>query len=533
MSDQFIEQVEKLTSIGISLSKEHDLDVLLEKILLGAKDITYSDGGTLYLVQGKQLNFEIIRTDSLGFSMGGTTNNAVTLPPVQIYDENNEPNLKNISAYAAATATTVNIPDAYHAQGFDFSGVKEFDKRNNYRSESFLTVPMKNHENETIGVLQLINSTDPETGKLKSFSIHEQKLAESLASQAAIAISNYQLITDLRDLLEKFIEIIAGAIDDKSPYTGGHCRRVPEIARLMALGLNETASGPFKETFFSNDELYELHIAALMHDCGKITTPVHIVDKATKLETIFDRVSLVDHRIELIKKDKEIELLKAQLKNRDAPSLKKLQHEHDLFIDQLNEDHDFIKSSNKGSEFMGEEAIKRIQSIARYSWINAKQETCPLLNDNEIQNLCIPKGTLTGEERKIVNHHIVMTQRMLKALPFPKHLANVPEIAGNHHERMDGKGYPNGTMGEDLSVAARIMCIADVFEALTAADRPYKKGMKLSIALRILGNMREELHIDSDLFNIFVNEKIYLKYAQTFLDPEQIDEPDLEQLKTH
>ncbi len=530
MSDQFIEQVEKLTSIGISLSKEPNLDVLLEKILIGAKDITHADGGTLYLVKNKQLNFEIIRTDSLGFAMGGTTNNAVTLPPVSIYNENNEPNLKNISAYAAATATTVNIADAYHAKGFDFTGVKEFDKRTHYRSQSFLTVPMKNHENETIGVLQLINSTDPISHKVKNFSIHDQKLAESLASQATIAISNFQLINDLRDLLEKFIEIIASAIDDKSPYTGGHCRRVPEIAKLMAIGLNRVKTGPYQDVSFNDKELYEIHIAALMHDCGKITTPVHVVDKATKLECIFDRIQLIDERVEILKKDKTLEYLQAQLAEPNEVSLRKLKLEHDSFLKKLDDDHAFLKTCNKGSEFMGEEAATRIQEIAKYHWKNSAGQTCTLLNEDEIKNLCIPKGTLTSEEREIVNHHIVMTQKMLRALPFPKHLANVPEIAGNHHERMDGKGYPNGVMGSDLSIAARLMCIADVFEALTAADRPYKKGMKLSVALRILGEMGENSHIDADLFNVFVSESVFMEYAKNFLDPAQIDEFDLTNL---
>lgn len=530
MSDPFIEQVEKLTTIGISLSKERNLAKLLEKILLGAKDITFSDGGTLYLVKDRHLEFEIIRTDSLKFAMGGTTNNKVTLPPVPIYSETGEPNLQNISACAALTGSTINVADAYHADGFDFEGVKSFDKRNNFRSKSFLTVPMKNHENETIGVLQLINSMDQETGEVKSFSIHEQKLAESLASQAAIAISNFQLINDLRHLLEKFIEIIASAIDDKSPYTGGHCRRVPEIASLIAEGLNNTKTGPFKDIAFDDKDMYELHIAALLHDCGKITTPVHVVDKATKLETIFDRIKLIDERIELLKKDRELELLKRQLHHHNSADLETYKQEYENFLIQIEDDHAFLNTCNKGSEFMGEESIVRIKQIAEYNWKNSRGEVQYLLTEEELANLCIPKGTLTSEERKIVNHHIVMTQRMLKALPFPKHLKNVAEIAGNHHERMDGKGYPNGVMGADLSVGARIMCIADVFEALTAADRPYKKGMNLSTALRILGSMKEESHIDPDIFDVFISEKIYLKYAEKFLDAEQIDELDLTKL---
>jgi len=530
MSEQFIKQVEKLTSIGISLSKERNLDVLLEKILIGAKDITHADGGTLYLVKNKQLEFEIIRTDSLGFAMGGTTNNDVTLPSVSLYDKSGQANLKNISAYAAITGSTVNLADAYDGKNFDFEGVKAFDKRNNYRSKSFLTVPMKNYEDETIGVLQLINSIDQQNGELSSFSLDDQKLAESLASQAAIAISNYQLINDLRHLLEKFIEIIANAIDDKSPYTGGHCRRVPEIAMLMAKGLNKTKTGPLKDIFFDEQDLYELHIAALLHDCGKITTPVHIVDKATKLETIFDRIAIIEERIEILKKDKEIEFLKNQLKNANKAQSEIDRKTYETFIAQLDDDFLFLQTCNKGSEYMGEDKVTRIKEIATYRWQDSQGNTKTLLNDEELDNLCIPKGTLTNEERVTVNHHIVMTQRMLEALPFPKHLKNVPEIAGNHHERMDGKGYPNGIMGAELSVGARLMCIADVFEALTAADRPYKKGMNLSMALRILGSMKEESHIDPDIFDVFISEKIYLQYAEDFMDAEQIDELDLTKL---
>jgi len=527
MSEQIIDQVEKLTSIGISLSKERNLAKLLEKILIGAKEITHADGGTLYLVKDRQLEFEIIRTESLGFAMGGTTNQAVTLPSVPLFNDQNKPNLKNISAFAAVTGTTVNISDAYNAEGFDFSGVKEFDKRNNYRSQSFLTVPMRNHQNETIGVLQLINSIDPETRELTNFSVHEQKLAESLASQAAIAITNFQLLEDLRHLLEKFIEIIAHAIDDKSPYTGGHCRRVPEIAQLLARGVNKSNEGPFRTTFFNDKAMYELNIAALLHDCGKITTPVHVVDKATKLETIFDRIAIIDERIQTLKKDKELELLKRQLAQQNPTLAEQDKIDHKIFLDKLDEDYAFLKTCNKGSEFMGDDAVSRIQEISNYQWCDSDGNVRKLIEEDELHNLCIPKGTLTDEERVIVNHHIVMTQKMLKELPFPSHLKNVPEIAGNHHERMDGKGYPNGIEGKELSIAARIMCIADVFEALTAADRPYKKAMNLSTALRILGNMKLDSHIDPDLFDVFVSEKIYLQYAEKFLEAEQIDDIDI------
>lgn len=527
---EIIKQIEKLTSIGISLSKERNSLLLLEKILEGAKDITSADAGTLYLVRDNHLHFEIVQTESLGFKMGGTSNNPISLPPIPLFDADGNPNIKNVSAYTAVTGQTTNIPDAYSVEGFNFQGTKAYDKENNYHSKSFLTVPMRNHEDEIIGVLQLINARDIESNELIGFSFRDQKLAESLSSQAAIALTNCHLIGSLKDLLEKFIEVIANAIDDKSPYTGGHCRRVPEIASMIAEAINQSTHPKFAHVQFSEQDMYELHIAALLHDCGKITTPVHVVDKATKLETIHDRIHLVKERIETLKKTAEIRYLKTQL---DAPGEKMISAAEKIYksyIAQLDEDFAFIVQANKGSEFMGEDAQNTLQRIAEYSWLDSHGERKKLLDDDELQNLSIAKGTLNNEERKVVNHHITMTQTMLKALPFPRNLRNVPEIAGNHHERMDGKGYPNGIKGEELSIQARLMCIADVFEALTAADRPYKKAMNLSTALTILGKMKLDSHIDGDLFDLFISEKIYLPYAEKFLSSEQIDTIDIKKI---
>ncbi len=523
MANNLSQQIEKLTSIGISLSSEKNLAALMEKILLGAKEITNADGGTLYRVKGNSLHFEIVHTDSLGLALGGTTEQTIEFAPIPLYFEDGQANSKNVSAFAAVTGQTVNIHDAYKADGFNFQGTKHYDKSNNYHSKSFLTVPLKNHQNQTIGVLQLINAKGPENGKPIPFSIDQQKMAESLASQAAIALNNFQLTGDLQNLLEKFIEVIASAIDEKSPYTGGHCRRVPAIANLFAKSINNVQHGPLAQTNFSEQELYEINIAALLHDCGKITTPVHIVDKATKLECIYDRLEVVKQRILCSKKDAKIQLLETLLEERNPLQVEKAQAEYRAKSQQLDEDLRFLETANKGSEFMREEDKHRISTIAEQKWLDHNNEAQVLLNPDEVYNLSISKGTLTAEERTIINNHIVMTQKMLEALPFPKHLKNVPEIAGNHHERIDGKGYPNGIKGEHMSLQARIMCIADIFEALTAADRPYKKAMPLSVALGILSKMRDDRHIDSKLFEFFINEKVYLEYAENHLLPEQID----------
>ncbi|MGH8244903.1 MAG: GAF and HD-GYP domain-containing protein, partial [Gammaproteobacteria bacterium] len=394
-------------------------------------------------------------------------------------------------------------------------------------SKSFLTVPMKNHENEIIGVLQLINAKGG--NGIATFSEADQHLAESLASQAAVALTNRQLINQLEDLFESFISLINAAIDDKSPYTGGHCQRVPMLTMMLAEAVNETSQGPLAGFRMTDTDRYELKIAGLLHDCGKVTTPVHVVDKATKLQTLFDRIALVDTRFEIVKRDAEIAMLKAKLAAPGNPhgEWQKAEREHQVRLRQINEDREFLRFANIGSEAMREQDQERVHQIARtYRWRDGGGNEADFLTADEVKNLAIRSGTLTSEERQIINHHIEVTIKMLESLPWPRHLRNVPEYAGGHHERMDGKGYPRGLSREQMSVQARVMGIADIFEALTAKDRPYKKGKTLSESLHILGKFRENGHIDPDLFDIFIRKRVYLKYAQQFLDPDQIDTVD-------
>src|SRR5689334_2745794 len=514
--DDLAQRLDQLNAIGASLSAERDINRLLEAILTAAKTITRADGGTLYrMTDEKSLRFEIVRTSSLKFYLGGTTGNPIPFYPVQLYKDG-KPNHANVSAYVALTGKTINIADAYAADGFDFSGTRAFDAKTGYRSKSFLTVPMRNHEHEAIGVLQLINAQDPHSGEIVPFSASDQRLAESLASQAAVALTNRLLINQLEELFESFITLINTAIDEKSPYTGGHCQRVPMLTMLLAEAVNETRAGPLADFQMSDKDRYELKIAGLLHDCGKVTTPVHVVDKATKLETIYDRIHLIDTRFEVLKRDLDIERLKGTL---DETQLRRR-------LRELEDDRRFLHASNIGSERMSDEDVARVKRIAAYRWCDMTGHEANFLSEDEVKNLTIRAGTLTDEERKVINHHIVATIRMLEALPWPKHLANVPEYAGGHHERMDGKGYPKGLTREQMSVQARCMGIADIFEALTAKDRPYKKGKTLSESLEILGRMKQNGHVDPDLFDIFVRRKVYRRYAEMFLDKEQIDEVD-------
>jgi len=524
-ADDLVQRLDQLNAIGASLSAERDINRLLEAILTAAKTITRADGGTLYrLTEEKTLRFEIVRTSSLKYYLGGTTGNPVPFYPIQLYKDG-KPNQTMVAAQAALTGNTINIADAYTAEGFDFTGTRAFDAKTGYRSKSFLTVPMRNHEGETIGVLQLINAQDPRSGEIVAFSASDQRLAESLASQAAVALANRMLINQLESLFESFISLINGAIDEKSPYTGGHCQRVPVLTMLLAEAVNETTEGPLAQFRMTDKDRYELKIAGLLHDCGKVTTPVHVVDKATKLETIFDRVQLIDTRFEVLKRDLEIE----SLKRRASMSRMEMADDEARLRDELrrlDEDRKFLHACNIGSERMRDEDIEHVKRIARYRWRDVSGHEADFLTVDEVRNLTIRAGTLTEDERKIINHHIVATIKMLESLPWPRHLTNVPEYAGGHHERMDGKGYPRGLTREQMSVQARCMGIADIFEALTAKDRPYKKGKTLSESLQILGRMKENHHVDPDLFDVFVRRKVYRRYAEMFLDKEQMDEVD-------
>ena len=528
-SDDLLQRLEDLNRVGVSLSKEKDINRLLENILIAAKNIVNADGGTLYrMVDDRNLKFEIIRTDSLNIAMGGTTGEEIPFYPIALYDDAGKPNNSMVVAYAVLHDQTINIADAYTEQGFDFTGTKSFDKKTGYRSKSFLTIPMKNHENEIIGVLQLINAKDRESGEIIAFSATDEQLAESLASQAAIALTNRLLISQLEKLFESFISLINTAIDEKSPYTSRHCARVPVLTMMIAEAVNNTKTGPFMDFHMNEKDHYELKIAALLHDCGKVTTPVHVVDKATKLETIYDRINLINTRFEVLKRDAEIKLLNAKLRaGKDRAAIANLEADYRSRIKQLNQDRELLRKTNIGGEFANKEMLQRVREIAAHPWVGIDGKRTGFLTDDEVENLSIARGTLNDKEREIINNHVVVTIKMLEALPWPKHLRNVPEFAGGHHERVDGKGYPNGLKGEKMSVQARIMAIADIFEALTAKDRPYKVGKTLTESLNILGRLKIDGHIDPDVFDVFVRKKVYHDYAIAVkLDPSQIDRVD-------
>jgi len=517
--DEILIRLETLNRIGAALSSDRDMGSLMERIVEAARQFTLADGVTLYRKEGETLVFDVLRNNTLRLFEGGFSGKPIRLAPISLMLADGSENHSLVVTHAALTGNTVNIVDAYDEPGFDFSGTRAFDAKNGYRSESFLTVPMKDHAGEIIGVLQLINSQGFD-GAVRAFSDADRQLVESLASQAAIALNNRRLIEQMAELFESLIKLINSAIDEKSPYTGGHCERVPALTMMLADAAAQSALGPMAGFRMSDADRYELKIAGLLHDCGKITTPVHVVDKATKLETLFDRIQVVDTRFEVLLRDAEIALLRGELSETDYATR----------MAQLRADRETVRVSNKGGEFMSDAAVAEIERIAKHQWRGVDGQPQPLLNSEETMNLSIRRGTLNDAEREIINYHIVSTIRMLEALPWPPHLKKVPEYAGGHHERMDGKGYPRGLTREQMSVPARVMGIADVFEALTASDRPYKSAKSLSESIQILGRMKVGNHIDPDLFDVFLRERVYLTYAQQFLDPKQIDRIDWQQV---
>lgn len=522
------EHLRHLTDIGLALSGEQNRDRLLEMIVSLARSITHADAGTLYIVDdsGAKLEFVVLQNDTMNVRLGGTSGNAITLPPVSLYNDAGEENHANVSSHVALAREVVNIEDVYCAEGYDFTGTRRYDAATGYRSQSMLVIPMENHEHEIIGVLQLLNAKDPHSGEVTAFSPVGLAAVQSLASQAAVALTNTQLINGLKALLYSFMQSIAAAIDAKSPYTRGHIDRVVDLTMRIAEAVNAQADGPYKDVHFGVNELEELKLAAWMHDVGKITTPVHVVDKATKLEAIVDRIEMVTTRFKFIGKALQAELLEKLLELAGTGASRQemvgVTEEMERRRLELEDDLLFVVSCNKPGEFMSDERIERVKAIAARSYLDGDEQK-PWLTEDEVKNLCIRKGTLTDAERKIIEDHTVVTIDMLSRLPFPKRLSRVPEFAGAHHEKLDGTGYPNHISGEALSLQARILAVADVFEALTAKDRPYKEPMKLSQAMKIMGFMVKDKHVDPEVFGLFSSAEVYKDYALTHLSPAQID----------
>jgi HD-GYP domain-containing protein (c-di-GMP phosphodiesterase class II) len=564
------DKLEELIALGLDMGVERDRMALLRKIVFSGQSVANCQAGTMFLKT----------EDDRGLRFALRTNDdplpTMVLP---LYDpQTGEPVHRFVATHVALSGEAVVIDDVYTETRFDLSGTKRFSEESGIRTISMLTVPMMPREGEVIGVLQFINALDRQTGAITVFKPQLVRLVQAMAAQAAVALDNLQLVESQKNLLDAMIRIMAGAIDAKSPYTGGHCERVPELAFMLAEKAETEQQGPLADFRFKNeDEWREFRIGAWLHDCGKVTSPEYVVDKATKLEANYNRIHEVRTRFEVLWRDAEIDALKAVAAG--TPPDEALA-QMNARRQQLQDDFAFVAESNVGGEFMAAERVQRLERIATQTWERhfddrlglsheeLRRYTHPerpfpvvenllsdkpehvvprteaqkldpqygfkvrvpenLFNFGEVYNLRIGRGTLTEEERFKINEHIIQTIIMLEQLPLPRNLRRVPEYAGTHHETLIGTGYPRRLTAADLSVPSRIMAIADIFEALTASDRPYKKAKTLSESIRILYHFKKDKHIDADLFDLFLTSGVYLAYAQRFLHPDQIDEVDIQ-----
>lgn len=518
--------------ISIRLTTEKNSSKLLDEILQVVMSIANSDAGSIYsITSNKQLKFETVINKSLNLYLGGTLGGPVNFPNIDLFIDG-KPNDTAIVAHSVNTGEVINIPDVYDALPFDMSAARKMDARTGYRSESMLTIPLKDHEDDIIGVIQLINVKDAQNKNIP-FSEELVTLIRSFASLGAISLTNSTLVKDMEVLFSTFAEAIAMAIDEKSPHTGGHCKRVPALTLMLADAVHKIDKGPLADFIMSPEDRHELSVAGWLHDCGKIATPDHIMEKSTKLETIFDRIEFIDAKFEIISRDLELsyqqQIISAIKQNK---SVEVLQFERllETELKQLALDRALLQRVNIGGEFLGEEEQAHILRISKQYSLKINGEETPLLTDDEVENLMIRRGTLTQGEREIMKRHMDITKNILDILPFPKHLSNVAEYALGHHEKLDGTGYPRGLTKEQMSVPARLMAITDIFEALSAVDRPYKKAKPVSECLNILGNMVSNNHLDPDIFAIFIESEVYKNYINEYANPEQLDEVDFDNL---
>ncbi len=503
--------------ISTALSKEKDLSKILEMILKEAIAYTNSEGGTIYLKEGEKLNFKSLMNTKLDIFVTNPD-----FPSVKLYFNGKE-NSENISAIAALQKRTVNVPDVYtyNMDGFSFEGVKKFDKANNYHTTSMLVIPMIDQDDEVVGVVQLINKKS-EDDYIK-YEADDIEMTSTYANWAATAITKNRLVDDLEALLLSFLESISVALSAKSPYGYGHIARVAELMKIISEKIDEDES-VFKDIHYSKDALKELEIAAWMHDIGKIATPEYILDKATKLETIYDRIHEIKMRFEYIKSHLKSNMLEEKIKlltqGKDK-EIQSLEDSYDREIISLNDAFSFLEKVNIPKGVLSNEDKARIEKISQITY-QIDGDTFVLLSEDEVLNLSIERGTLTDKERLTINEHAQISNDMMDMLTFPKKYSRVREIASAHHEKLNGKGYPKGLKADEISFEGRLMAIVDIFEALTANDRPYKKPKTIEETFNILEAMVNNGEIDGEIVDFLKRTKAYDDYAKAYLLKEQL-----------
>lgn len=485
---------ERIMNLGIKMSTERNRNYLLDSILKNGMAITHCDAATLYLYQDDMLVFRVMRTISMGVRRGMQGEPVDDMPPVPFREE-------NVCAYTAIHRKIVNIPDVYDNREFDFSGPKNYDRLTGYQTKSMLVVPVENNEGELIGVLQLINSLNAE-GNIVAFDRQYEIIIRSLSSLAAIELTNLRYMEDIKAQLRSFVEAMATAIDERTPYNGSHTRKVAEYSLMLADKINEKHELGVCEEYFGEERREKLELAALLHDIGKMVIPRSVMNRATRLG---EEIKALEDRFVLLDSLYEIDFLKGKITQEEFLEKQR----------ELETDLELIRRVDK-VEILTDEEYNQVQAIAKKVYIkevdNKLPDTdkCALDKKNRIQKiswltcqerecLSIRKGTLTIEARQQMENHVVMTSKILDKVYFNKNYADVPKWAGEHHEFLDGTGYPKHLKGDEISLETRILTVADIYDALTARDRPYKKAISRDEALAILEEMAQEGKVDGCL----------------------------------
>ena len=492
------ERLRRLNQIGAALSVERDLDVLLDRILREARRFTSAEAGTLFLVQDDHLQFVVAQNDALQHQPRD-----LGVPAVPR-------NKESASGYVALTGQLLNIADVYQDSRYRFVAPQRYDQLTGYCTRSMLVVPMRDHEDQIIGVLQLINAIDPVSGKTTLFPPTDEPLIQSLASQAAVAVNNVRLIQETEALFGAFVQVMGTAIDERFPHTGGHIRRVTEMAMILARAVDECGDGPLAPVHFSASEFEELRLASWLHDIGKISTPEWLVEKATKLTTVGDGIEAVRLRFALAKRSLQIQALETRIEDleRGACPASHPAEATQRQLDALDVMLQQVEQANVPVEAMDQDLVDVLKAIQALTFDDGDGGKNLLTND-ELARLSIRRGNLTPAERAKIQDHASVGIRLLEQIPFTRKLARVPAIAGAHHERLDGSGYPRGISGQALNIQARILALVDIFESLSADDRPYRaQPLTADQVLDILRGEAERGAVDRDLFDLFIDRRL-------------------------
>ena len=471
----YYSELQALLDISIALSAEKDYNKLFNMIITKSMEISNCDAGTLYLLKDDKLEFKIMKTLSMGYDRG-SDGSPIDMPPVELKEG-------NVCAYSVIHRETLSIDDVYEDDRFDFSGPKKYDSITGFHTQSMMTIPLIDSENKPVGVLQLINAMD-KTGKIIPFAKSIQEVIYALASQTAIAVSNMRYQEELKEQLWSFAEALATAIDERTPYNATHTRQVAKYCGKLADYINELHEKGQEEEYFSVNRREQLVMGALLHDIGKIVTPLEVMNKATRLD---GREADIERRLQIIDLTAKVDMLEGRLTEEEYKSVS----------DKAKEALDITLKVN-GMGFLDDDTYSSLEAALDYEY-DRGGEKMAFFTEEEKECLRVRKGTLTAKEREIMENHVVVTSKILDKVHFGNYFKDTPVWAGQHHECLNGKGYPNHLTAEDLKTDARIMAVADICDALLATDRPYKKPIPKEKAIDIMKDMADFGNIDAKL----------------------------------